>query len=146
VSAVDAPPAPEAALTLRHAEDPETVVSPSAVACSGPLCIQDVSHRKRTTRLLVVRFPPFATDARRPRPLVLHVNGAPLLSCRDSGMQAFFFGGVQDAKQFLEAGLRVVAAEPTTSLPFTRALVDLAAGRLQPPVDSRDPFVGFFLE
>jgi hypothetical protein len=146
VGAVDASPSTGTPLTIRHADDPETAVPPSAVACTAPLCIQDVSHRKRTVRFLVVRFPPFASDARRPRPLVLSAGGAPLFSSRDAGMQAFFFGGVQDAKAFLDAALSVEDARRATSPAFGQALDAFVVGRLEPPVDPRDPFAGFFLE
>jgi hypothetical protein len=146
VAAVDAPPSPGTTLSLRHADDPESVVPEGAVVCTAPLCIQDVSRRKRTVRFLVVRFPHFVSDARRPRPLLLNADGAPLSSCRDAGMQAFFFGGVADAREFLETGLRVAGDEPATRAAFAQALAALAVGRLQPPIDPRDPFAGFFLE
>jgi hypothetical protein len=146
VGAVDAPPSPGAALTLRHADDPEITVPAAAVACTAPLSIQDVSHRKRTVRFLSVRFPHFASDARRPRSLVLSADGAPLLTCRDAGMQAFFFGGVRDAKEFLDDALRLAEVERETSPAFAQALVALVVGRLQPPLDSREPFTAFFLE
>ena len=144
IGAVEAPP--EAALALRHADDPDTAVSPSSMACTTPVGIQDVSHRRRTVRFLVVRYPRFESDARRPRPLVLHAGGKPLLSCRDAGMQAFYFCGVEDANAFLEAGLRVAGAESVTSAAFAGALSTFVVGRLEPPLDSRDPFAGFFLE
>jgi hypothetical protein len=146
VGAVEAPPSPETVLTLRHAEDREIVVPPTAVACSAPLSIQDAARRKRTVRFIVVRFPYFESDARRPRPLVLSAGGAPLLTCRDAGMQAFFFAGVQDAKEFLDASLRAVEGEGAAAPAIAQALVALVVGRLEPPIDPRDPFTGFFLE
>jgi hypothetical protein len=146
VAAVDAPPSPGTRLALRHADDPESAVPAASAVCTAPVCIQDVSRRKRTVQFLVVRFPHFASDVRRPRPLVLSADGVPLVSSRDAGMQAFFFCGVTDAKEFLDAALRAAGDGRATSAAFAEALVALVASRLQPPADPRDPFAGFFLE
>ncbi|HVW28298.1 MAG TPA: hypothetical protein VHC69_23205 [Polyangiaceae bacterium] len=146
VGAVDAEPEPGVALTLRHAEDPEIGVAAGTVACSPSLDVQDVMRRKRPVRLLVVRYPAFASDARRPRPLVLRAGATSFLTSRDAGMQAFFFAGVRDARDFLETGLRVAETDAATAAAFTDALVALVLARLQPPIDPREPFAGFFLE
>jgi len=147
VGAVDADPRSIPALSLRHGDEPEVAVAQSAVAWTPPLSVQDALGRKRPLRLLVVRLPHFASDTRRPRPLALSSGGAgPLLTARDAGMQAFFFAGVRDGRELLECALRVAAPESGPSASFRQALVDFVVGRLEPPVDPRGPFAGFFVE
>lgn len=146
VGAVDAELDLRAQWTLRHADDPETAVDTAAMACSAPLRIQDVQQQTRTVRLLVVRFPRFASDARRPRSLVLRATDEPVLSSRDAGMQAFFFAGARDAKAFLEAGFRVAEADPATAGAYKQALAAFVVSRLEMPVGAGEPFAGFFLE
>ncbi|HEX3596300.1 MAG TPA: hypothetical protein VHU80_14420 [Polyangiaceae bacterium] len=146
LGAVDAEPRSGPTPELRHGDEPEVTIPWSAVGWTAPLRVVDALRRERSLRLLLVRLPPFKTEARRPRPLALSTGGAPLVSSRDAGMQAFFFAAVADAAAFLECALGLDSPGAAPSPAFEEKVAAFVVGRLQRPPEPREPFSGFFLE
>jgi hypothetical protein len=141
----EAPASELRAMKSRHGDENEEAVDPSAIALTGPIRIVDACHREVRVRLALARLPSGGSDSRRPRPLVLSNGPTTLLSSPDAGMQAFFFAGAEDANEFTMRA-RAVGPKEGASSAFVEAVTAFAVARLHRPVDTSEPFSGFFLE